>query len=46
MYSGFRDDVGVESVAQVDRVDVVTIVKRSLFEAETEGFLEALYTRM
>lgn len=25
MYGGFRDDVGVEPVAEVDRVDVITI---------------------
>lgn len=27
MDSGFGDDVGVEAVAEVDRVDVVTITK-------------------
>ena len=29
MYSGFRDDVGVEAVAQVDGVDIVTVDKGS-----------------
>lgn len=28
MNGGFRDDVGVETVAEVDRVDVVTVDKR------------------
>ena len=25
MHGGFRDDVGIEAVAKVDRVDVVTM---------------------
>jgi len=25
MYGGFGDDIGVEAVAKVDRVDVITI---------------------
>ena len=25
VYSGFRDDVGIESVTQIDRVDIVTV---------------------
>lgn len=30
MYSSFRYDIGVESIAEVDRIDVIAVPQKSL----------------
>ena len=30
MHSGFRNDIGIQAVAEIDRVDVVTVARSAL----------------